>query len=253
MTLEPRAECLARRFIDARKTGRKITPEEVRAGPRDLDEAYLVQALTAEALGPTGAFKTGRKSPDAKPIMAPIPAFTVRQSPAVFGRDELWLIGIELEIGFRIDAPLPSPDDPDFEARARGCVSALAALEVVDTRLADHESAGPLLKLADNQINGGLVVGAPRRDWRSLDLARVDARLRFGDEVVLDGSVDVPGGDAFATFCVFARQVGTHCGGLQPGQFVITGSVNGLPFIERGTSVHGEIAGLGEVAADFTL
>ena len=241
---------LAQALIEARRSGRKLGIGDIGGGLPDAAAAYRVQAQVARAVGPVAAWKTGRKAPGAEQTMAPIFAGTVRSSPASFGADELWLIGVELEVAFRIDAPLP-PLDADFEQRARGCVSMLAAIEVVDTRLADHEAAGPVVKLADNQINAGLVVGAPRRDWQGLDPAEFDARLTFGAETVVDGPRPVPGGDAFATFCAFARMVGGHCGGLQVGQYVTTGSLNGLPFIQRGTSVRAHVAGLGEVAVDF--
>ncbi|HSF93961.1 MAG TPA: 2-keto-4-pentenoate hydratase [Thermohalobaculum sp.] len=242
---------LAQALIEARRSGRKVGLDAIGGGPADAAAAYRIQAEVARAVGPVAAWKTGRKSPGGEQTLAPIFAGTVRQSPASFGADELWLIGIELEIAFRVEKPLPPVGAPDFEARARGCVSAVAAIEVVDTRLADHQAAGPLAKLADNQINAGLVIGSPRADWQGLDLTTPQARLTFGGEAVIDGPRQVPGGDAFATFCTFARMVGEQCGGLQVGQCVTTGSLNGLPFIERGTRVAGWIEGLGEVAVDF--
>lgn len=242
---------LAGLLLSARRTGRPVNLAEAGPGPADAASAYRVQALVAEGMGPVAGWKTGRTSPDGGQTMAPIFAPVLRPSPASFSRAEAALIGVELEIAFLVERPLPPADAPDFEARARDCVAALAAIEVVDTRLADHEGAGPLWKLADNQINAGLVVGEPRRDWQTLDLARVEAELAFGDQVVVDGPCPVPGGDAYRTFCAFARMVGGHCGGLRPGQYVTTGSLNGLPFIARGTPVRGRIAGLGAVAVDF--
>lgn len=241
---------IADRLLAARRGGPKLAPGATGGRPASSEESYRVQALVAAALGPVGGFKTARK-PGVPQIMAPILAADVRTSPAVFGPSELDLIGIELEVGFVVERPLPEPEHPEFAALAREAVSAVATLEIVDARIAAHETADPLLKLADNQINGGLVVGTPRRDWQGLDLSRVAARLDLGGETVLDGPAEVPGGDAFETFCALARMVGAHCGGLKPGQVVITGSLNGLPFVERGTPVWGRIEGLGEVRADF--
>ena len=130
-------------------------------------------------------------------------------------------------------------------------MAAVAVHEIVDTRLADLDGAGPLLRLADNQLNGALVIGEPRADWHDLDLATVTAKLTLGDETVLNGPAFPPGGDAWETFLGFARMVGTHCGGLREGQVVITGSLNGLPFIDRPSSASGAIEGLGTVEAVF--
>lgn len=240
---------LAGKLINARSSGGQVGHIEETA-LRDENDCYEVQGRVAAALGPVGAFKTARK-PGQPQIMAPILAADVRRSPAVFGPDELELIGVELEVGFLVTGELPDPRQADFNERAQSRVAPVPVLEIVDTRYGDLRAAGPLARLADNQINGALVTGAPRSNWNGLDLKNVTARLKFGDETVLDGDVPVPGGDAYETFCAFARMVGVHCGGLRPGQFVITGSLNGLPFIERGIRIRGCIKGLGDVEADF--
>lgn len=241
---------LADQLISARNGGPRVSSADASDSVAGACDAYAIQRRVVEAVGPVAGFKTGRR-PGQDQIMAPIFQKDVRTSPAIFTRADIDRIGIELEVGFIVDRPLPDPVSADFENQARACVSAVAALEIVDTRLSDIETAPPLLRLADNQLNGGLVVGAARGDWQGMDLATVRARLNLGTQTVLDGSADVPGGDAFATFCALARMIGSHCGGLRPGQVVITGSLNGMPFIERGTSVRGWIEGLGEVAADF--
>lgn len=236
---------LAEALLAARRGGSAVTGPE----PASLDEAYAVQRAVAAALGPARAFKTGRKADDGVPIMAPI--LDLRPSPARYGAAELVLIGVELEIGFLIEAPLPPVDLPDFAERAADCIAAVPVIEICDSRLADPEGAAPLLRLADNQLNGGLVVGTPVADWRDLDLRRVSAWLKVGDETLLDGEAAAPGGDPYASFCELARLIGTHCGGLAPGQVVITGSLHGLPWIGRGRRVEGEIRGLGRVEVDF--
>ncbi len=118
----------------------------------------IAQQLIA---APVNAFKTGRAAPGDIPIMAPIRAATVRPGGASFSRDELSVIGIELEIGFLIDSPLPDPAAAGFAETARHCVSPMPVIEVVDTRLADPDGAGHLWRLADNQSTGGLAFGAP--------------------------------------------------------------------------------------------
>jgi 2-keto-4-pentenoate hydratase len=236
----------------ARNGGPRLSPQQVGDAPRSAAEAYEIQRLVAQAIGPIGGFKIARR-PGQPQIMAPIFRKDVRTSPAIFARHEIDRIGVELEVGFLVKAPLPDPEDEAFATRARDCVSAVPVLEIVDTRLAHLESASPLLRLADNQINGALVVGTPCDEWQGLQLETVNARLTFGSQTVLDGPSPVPGGDAFETFLHLVRMVGPHCGGLKPGHVVITGSLNGLPFIERGTAVRGWIEGLGEIAADFPL
>ena len=136
-----------------------------------------------QELGPVGAFKTS-KLPDGTQIVAPIPASVVRPSGATFAADELLQVGIELEIAFRIERGLPSPDAEDFEDKLRSCVVALPVIEVVDTRLAFLETCHPMMKLADNQSNGGLVIGQPVADWQERNVATPDHHFAAGDTVI---------------------------------------------------------------------
>lgn len=244
-------EALAERLLAVRLGAPRITPEELDGFPGDNATAYRTQTLVTEMLGPVGGFKTARKPDVEEQIAAPIYSRSVKPSPAVYSRSEIDSIGIELEIGFRINEALPDPADLDFEAQVRQRVSPVAVIEVCDTRFENIQEASPFQKLADNQLNGGLVVGTPLDDWDDLDMSSVNARLDFGSETVLDGHAAVPAGDAFKTLLGLVRQLGDHCGGLKPGQYVITGSVNGLPFIERGVPVYASIEGLGELRVDF--
>lgn len=222
--------------------------------PRDMPEALAAQAHTVALLGPAlggvGGWKTGRGEPGAAPAMAPILAATLRPSPARFRLAEARLRGVELEIAFRLDDAPPPPGAPDFARLMRERVSVAAAIEVVDARIAGGADADPLLKLADLQINAGLATGPARGDWGALDAATV--RLEIGGVMAVQGPRPTPGGDAFATFCAFARRVGAHCGGLCAGQWVTTGSLTGLLWAPPGATAHGEIAGLGAVSVTFT-
>jgi 2-keto-4-pentenoate hydratase len=242
---------IADKLLEARKSGRPLRGETPATGPASIEEAYAVQRLVAESLGAVGAFKTGRKAPDETPIMAPVPAAMVRASPARFGPGELTLIGIELEVAFLVREPLPRADHSQYAERARACVSPLAAIEIIDSRLEDFEAAGSLWKLADAQVNGGFVYGEPVGDWSDIDLTTLEVRLDIDGITVDDGPANVPGGDAFDVFCAFARLVGDHCGGLVPGQYVTTGTLTPMRFIEPGRQVTGHVAGLGTVAAGF--
>ncbi len=248
---DPRLRQLADRLLDARERKTRIAGESPATGPATLEEAYEVQRLVMAALGPVGAFKSGRQAPGDRPVMAPIAAAMVRRSPACFGPHELNLVGFELEVAFLVHGSLPDSQDPRFDERARLCVSPLAAIELLDCRLADRDAAGALWKFADNQVNGGLAHGEPAHSWSGIDLARVEARVEIGEETVASGPAVVPGGNAFDTFCAFAKAIGNHCGGLMPGQIVTTGMLNGVHFAEPGQRVTGHIAGLGSVSVEF--
>lgn len=214
--------------------------------PADAEAAYRIQARVAEATGPAGGYKTGRATPDAPLIFAPVPARLMRAEGAVIPSGESRLRGVELEVAYRIEDSLPSADASDFAARLAATVTAIAALEIVESRLADPEAAGPLWKLADNQINYGIVSGSA-----GAVPADLSATLQIGPELAVDGPVVNTGGapfDVFADFVALAERRGIA---LKPGFVVITGSVTGLRYAAAGHRVVGRIAGLGEVSCSF--
>lgn len=236
---------LVAQLVAAWKGGRKI-PEAAGEG-LTRERVFAVQEAVAARLGPVGGFKVACP-PGAPIIIAPIFCDDIYPSPAEIAIPAGEEVGVELEYAFRLTAPVPDMDAPDFETRLRDAVDLLPAFELVRSRLVDPKGASAALKMLDNQLNGAVVPGAARRDWREVDVTRATARLRLGDETLLDGAARVPGGDAFATLCALVRAVGDHCGGLQPGHLVITGSLNGLPWVRPPITAEAVIDGLGAVS-----
>ena len=249
--ISERAQRIAGRLLEARRGGPPLSAGGEDAQGLTRGETYAVQALVAQEHGHAGGFKVACK-PGAPQIMAPIFSDDIIDSPAQLPVPEGERIGVELELGFRVIAPLPAADAPNRSARLAECLELVPVIEIIRTRL-DAEDVPPLIKLADNQINGGLVVGSGLRDWRHLDLSGAHARLDLGGQTILDGRAEVPGGDAFANFQALEAMVGDHCGGLHPGHVVITGSLNGLPYITAPCKIEGRIGGLGEVALDLVV
>lgn len=241
------AEEFAATLIAARRDGKRApaSAAEAFAATADVADATRVQSIVADACGPVAAWKTAPGA-DA-PMIAPILARGVRPSPATYGTDEIGACGIELEIAFRIDRPLPSPDAPDFAEALKASVTALAAIEVVDGRFDGFADGPPMAKLADNQLNGGLVLGGAG----TLASSSPAVRLTFDGRVVKEGPAAPPGGDAYKALETFVRHVGSHCGGLAVGQVVTTGSLSGMLFVEPGTRVEGSVEGLGEVSVTY--
>lgn len=235
---------LAHDIRHAFATGRRA---RAGAAPSDAAAAYAVQASVAAARGAVAGFKTARK-PDQPQIMAPIMAADLVANGARVSSRFGGAMGVELELGLRIAAPLPDPADPGFRAALAACIEPLAVIELVDTRLEGPAADDPLAKLADGQINAGLVVGPALTGWDGGPLTGAAARMQAGDDVLLDGPADVPGGDARDTLRALAAMIGGHCGGLRPGQIVITGALHPLTYAAPGTAVAGWIDGCGEVS-----
>lgn len=215
-------------------------------------EAYAIQERVAAELGPVGAWKVGAPSPEAEPTRAPIPADAIHASPAALPAACFHRIGIEVEIAYRLGRDLPARPDPYSRAEVEAAIEAiLPVIEIVDTRLADHEAMGALWKLADNQINGGLVLGAPRAGWHTADPATQPVRLHVNGALVHEGRGGNSAGDPLRLLVWLANACGTHCGGLRRGQVVTTGTLTGLRFVAPGAEIRAALPGLGEVAVSF--
>lgn len=140
------------------------------------DDAYLVQTAVAQELGwfEEGVpqhWKSGGASRSAVLTHAPLPPTGVWASPADARPWPFRLRFIEAEIALRLGRAV-SPDDAATvdHATAASWVDAMAvSIEIVDSRWAQGFSAPALLRLADLQSHGALVLGewqayAPR-DW----------------------------------------------------------------------------------------
>ncbi|MCJ7874477.1 hydratase [Phaeobacter sp. J2-8] len=223
-------------LIDARRTGDRVTP----AFEPNYTEALEIQAKVQNAIGEVSGFKVARQE-DGPPIMAPIPAnATIEPGTSVTTRDQM---GIELEIGFELIADYTA----DALTRPQDFFRPRVMIELVDTRMSGV--LAPMQKLADMQLNCGLVVGPALDAWDGSDFGTVTASLRCGDKTIVDGDATVPfGASALTNLALLCDNLGDHCGGLQKGQIVITGSLSGCEFFPAGTDVVGHIAGFGEVS-----
>ena len=234
---------LAADFIEAHRTGARIVPAATALSRSDI---LAVQSAVSAALGPVAGFKIGAV-PGALPIFAPIQRrYCLANGGTREVRDRL---GVELEVGFELIRPLPSMTLP---ARPQDHFRPMIALELVDTRLSDEVRDIPDLKFLDFQINAGLVSGTPLDDWSGADFGTLKAQLSTETDSILDGEATVPGGSALANLDLFLTHVGDHCGGLQVGQIVITGSLCGLPWFTPDALVTGWIEGLGTASVRLT-
>ncbi|MBP0483535.1 hydratase [Sagittula salina] len=248
MTLTDRfAEALIRAHDAAKDDPSKDFPHSSYSAPQGVPtyaEALEIQTRVMAHLGSVGGFKVGPLFPG-EPVIAPIPLRQVFVSGAeVPARDPL---GIELEMGFE----LMRPPAPEMRSAPQDFFRPRIVLELVDRRL-PGDGHDPLVKLADMQLNAGLVLGAALDGWDGRDFTTFDASLRCGDTQVIDGSVSVPGGSALENLRLFLDHVGDHCGGLRKGQVVITGSVSGCEWFPPGTDVVGLIEGFDPIACRIT-
>ncbi len=243
-------EAAAGLLLTARRERRPIPADRLERMPiASRAEAYAIQEAVASALGPVGAWKVGAPSPEAEPARAPILAEAIHASPARLPAAAFHHIGIEVEIAYRLGRDLPPREAPYDRTEVEAAIEAiLPTVEIVDTRLADPEAMGPLWKLADNQLNGGLVLGEPLASWRAVDPMTQPVRLQVDGALVHEGRGGNSAGDPMRLLVWLANACGSHCGGLRRGQVVTTGTLTGLRFVAPGAEIRASLPGLGEVA-----
>ena len=221
--------------------------------PADLQQAWQVQDAVADALGGEAAWKVGAGSPEAEPGCAPLPGSGVLPSASLLRGPGWRLRGIEVELALRLGRDLPAPHGPPDAATLRAAVAAvLPAIEVVETRLADWRAAPELARVADQQLHGALVLGAPAAVAAdAVDLRQLTAYLAFDGQPVASARGAHGTGDIWGLLAWLAAHCTRRGRPLRAGQVVTTGSCSGLLFAPEGAKVEAELGGVGRVWLQF--
>ena len=252
MDRDDRLRQAAELLLRARRTGAALDDATLFHAFGGIEDVYAVQERVAAGVGPVGAWKVGAASPEAEPFRAPIFRADLFDSPARPAPGRFRLFGIETEIAYRLARDLPARDEPYSAQEAlSACDVMMPVIEIVDSRLASGAEADPDWKLADNQINGGLVLGPASPVRADHDATVQPYRLEVAGEVVMEGRGGNSAGDPRRLLAWMVNRTGTHCGGLRAGQIVTTGSLTGLRFVAAGQPVIADLAGLGRVEVVF--
>ena len=225
------------------------------SSPKDLAEVYRVQDLVYARLARgarTVAWKVGGPGVELEPAIAPILPGRLLTSPARVAAADFHVIGVEAEIAFRFVRDLRD-DDPPQEEIADAIGEAVVAIELCDSRLADWQSAPPLWKLADNQMNWGLVVGTGTARWRQIDFKAQRAELWIGGEQRVAVRAAHPYGNPFRLMRWTTAHLAKRAGGLRAGDVVTTGSWGGMHFAGARDEVVARFPGIGEAAVRISV
>lgn len=245
------AQEIAEVLVRARRAGRQTSAAAIVHPPDSEKAAYAVQAYVGQALqwfdtGVPRYWKSGGPARD-KPILhAPLPPQGVFESPADASGILLFAPGIEAEVALRLGQDV-SPDTALQAQRleVEAFIDAVAvSIEVVDNRWAEGTAAPALLRLADQQAHGALVLGAwqpyERRDW-----AAQTCHVRIGTEEAVTRQGTHAYGDPLWGVQEWLRHVTRHGETVPAGTVVTTGTWCGVLPVDRGRHVTVEFEGLG--------
>ncbi|MER5184986.1 fumarylacetoacetate hydrolase family protein [Streptomyces sp. NPDC002896] len=230
-------------------------------GATDISLAYAVQQRVISDRIATGARVVGRKigltsesvqrqvGVDRPDFGVLLDDMDVTGLPAV-PSERLLQPKVEAEIAFVLAADLDD-DDLDLE-RVRAAVGhAVAALEIVDSRVADWDIA-ITDTVADNASSGLFVLGRQRVGLGEFTPRDVTMRLYADGELASEGDGAACLGDPLAALLWLARTAREFGDPLRAGQVVLSGALGPLVPTPPGITVRAELSGLGSVTATFS-
>ncbi len=251
----------ARALLAARSELRRLyaLPEACR--PETIEDGYAVQDTFAREwdLDVIG-WKIACTARDQQKLLGVSEPFRGRlfapflyESPAEPSATAFHALGLEAEFAFRLGRAMPPRRKPYSRDDVAGAAKTLhPAIEIVSPRFQDWTKVGAPSLVADNAVNGGLVLGAAVKDWRDVNLARQRVRLEVNGETVGRGTGSKVLGHPLAALEWLANHLSARGIGLKGGQIVTTGTCTGIYFAKQGDVAVAHFGRLGEVRVAFT-
>ncbi|MEV0912010.1 2-keto-4-pentenoate hydratase [Streptomyces hokutonensis] len=249
------------RLTRAARDRQPCAPVRDLLGATDISLAYAVQQRVVADRIAAGARVVGRKigltsesvqrqvgvdRPDFGVLLADMDVSALPAVPS----ERLLQPRVEAEIAFVLAADLDD-DDLDLE-RVRSAVAyGVAALEIVDSRVADWDIA-ITDTVADNASSGLFVLGGERVELKALEPRDVRMRLYADGELASEGDGTACLGDPLAALLWLARTAREFGDPLRAGQVVLSGALGPLVPTPPGVTVRAEMSGLGTVTATFS-
>jgi 2-keto-4-pentenoate hydratase len=236
--------------LAAARTGRPIAALPEAARPQSEADSYAIQEAVLRRLGErVGGYKVGF-SPEGGIFCAPIYASRVHASPARLPARGFHVIGIECEIGFRINEALAPRAQPYTSDEVLAASSLHPTIEIVDSRYQNFRSLDRLQVLADNFSNGALVYGPAVSGWQGIDLVHPPIAVTADGKDFAE-CTGLRAGDPIGLLVELVNHVAKTHGGVPAGTFVTTGTHTGMVFTEPGALIRADYGPLGRVEVSF--
>jgi 2-keto-4-pentenoate hydratase len=235
--------------LAAARTGQPIAGLPEAARPQSEADSYAIQEAVLHRLGERiGGYKVGF-SPEGRIFCAPIYASAVHPSPARLPARGFHVIGIECEIGFRLNQLLPARPQPYSRDEVLAVASLHPTIEIVDSRYQDFRSLDRLQVLADNFSNGALVYGAVASGWQGMDLAHPPISVTADGKPFAD-CTGLRAGEPVGLLVDLVNHLARQKG-VAAGTFVTTGTHTGMVFTQPGVQIRAEYGPLCHVEVSF--
>jgi len=241
---------LARALVDARRQGHSLDESEWEAAVAATPDAYAVQEAVLDALDgqPALAWKSGGPSRESPLTHAPLPRAGLLRSGATLAPLPSGRRIVEAEIALKLgrDVTAQEAGQCTHETAAEWVSGFAPAIEVVDSRWAKGLDCGPLLKLADHQGHGALVLGefVP---YRPVDWTAQECSVTLGDTTQTFVGTHALRHPAWL-LPIWLRHATRNGATIPAGTVVTTGTWCGLLPVPAGTRVRVAFPGIGDVS-----
>ena len=245
-------QAVAAALVQAQRTHRPADAAPLEGLLQGAGDAYAVQDDVARACGwfadeVPQYWKSGGPARDAALTHAPLPPQRVWPSAADAASAHFNLRLIEAEVALRLAREV-TPQDAvalTHEAAAALVEAMTVSIEIVDSRWQQARSASALLKLADLQSHGALVLGEwqpfAARDWSAQTCS-----VQIGDAPAKEFRGSQSLGDPAWLLPIWLRHVTRHGATVPRGTVVTTGTWCGLLEAKAGDRVRVVFEGIGQ-------
>lgn len=261
-----RIRASAARLVAAARTGAPCAPVRELLPDAALETGYAVQQLLTQARLADGRRIVGRKIGLTAPaVQAQLgvdqPDFGVLFDDMACRQDQPIDIGrllqprIEAEIAFVLKADLAGDDEITADAARAAVGQAVAALEIVDSRIAGWDIT-IVDTVADNASSGLYVLGDEPIELGARDLRAVEMTLTSSadgaTETLSTGTGAACLGDPINALVWLARTSRELGMPLRAGDVVLSGALGAMVPVEAGHTYVATLTDLGSVRAEFS-
>ena len=250
-------QTVAEALLQAHQQKRPVDASSLEPLLEKAEDAYAVQDQLAQAAGWFSSgfpryWKSGGPSRSAVLTHAPLPPHNVLASPADMRQVHFNLRLIEAEVALRLGRDVTAADAQAFNpAAAHQWIAGMTvSIEIVDSRWQQARTAGNLLKLADLQSHGALVVG----EWKPFaarDWAQQTCEVTIGSQApqTFKGTHSLQ--DPAWLLPTWLRHATRKGETVPKGTVVTTGTWCGLLEAKAGDKVRAVFEGIGEASVQL--
>jgi 2-keto-4-pentenoate hydratase len=250
----------AERILAARAAVTKLDGLPDAERPRTIEDGYHMLRIATERWGdaPVG-WKVGATSKEVQarfgidePVYGPLFKSTVHASPARLKAAAFQHLLLEAEFTFSFRDGLPLRAKRYAREEVMEAIEAvIPSIEIISPRFKRLSVDHTPQFVADFSGNAAAVLGAPRKDWRDLDLAAQGVAMIVGGVKRQEGTGALTLGHPLNVLDWLLAAMRARGQEIRKGDLVMTGTMTGLHAPEPGEPAVADFGALGKVEVVF--